>query len=76
MADWRDDPGWTLLSWNADYWQSEPTAKPPPQAELAGAGADAPGGGAWAAVFVDHRPVAHWFRATAPRPARKRKRRD
>lgn len=62
-ANWRDDPGWQLMSYDADYWSRNggtPPARPTPAAELAQPKC-------WASLYVGSRPpliVATWYRTT------------
>jgi hypothetical protein len=60
-TDWRDDPRWRLIEYDAAFYEgNEPPPSPPAEAELAQPDC-------WASLYVDRKLVATWSRlATGP----------
>lgn len=67
--NWREDPTWELLDFDADYWSrlgTKPPQRPPAEAELAQPDC-------WASLYYGSRPpmiVATWWRPTPDRAVR------
>lgn len=60
--DYRDDPRWKLSEVDADYWKAE--KKPPPETP-AGLPVELAQPPTWCSLYVNGRPVATWYRASA-----------